>query len=601
MATSKGTKIFLVVIGIVFALLIVGLIGLFLIADTLGRPSVPENAVLVLNVSGSLPDYVPEDELGKALGIGQQQSFTSLLTQLRKAKVDKRVGGVLLDINFPGIGWGKAYELREAIADFKQSGKPVYAYMDIGMNKEYYIATAADKVFLPPPGDLYVNGFAAEAMFYKGSLDKLGIEAEVIQIGEKYKNAPDQYTKKEMGEGQREVLNAVLDEYWAKYTGAIADSRKKNQADVEAIVDNAPYSATQAKEQGLIDDALYEEQVFEEFRKALGYRDGDKVRTIRAAQYREIASDSLGLNNGERVAVIFASGAITTGSSSDSAFGGRMVGSDTIVKAVNDAAADSSIKAIVLRVDSPGGSALASDLMWYAIENAKAKKPVVVSMADVAASGGYYISTNANKIVAEPTTITGSIGVFMGKPVVKGFYDWLGISTEYTLRGKNAGIFRETDKWTPEERAKMEEQTNNIYFNNFLPKVASGRKMDQEKANSLGQGRVWTGTQAKENGLIDEFGGLEKAIEIAKQEAGLPADKDVRRVVFPAPKPFFQQWFGSNEDAEITASMKEAEAKRALVEAMPAEMRKAFRYAELLDRMRNGEAMFMLPFELEIK
>ena len=601
MATSKGTKIFLIVGGIIVALFIVGLIGLFLLADTLGRPSVPENAVLVLNVSGSLPDYVPEDELGKALGIGQQQSFSSLLTQLRKAKVDKRVGGLMLDINFPGIGWGKAYELREAIADFKQSGKPVYAYMEIGMNKEYYIATAADKVFLPPPGDLYVNGFAAEAMFYKGSLDKLGIEAEVIQIGPRYKNAPDQYTKKEMGEGQREVLNAVLDEYWGKYTGAIAETRKKSVEDVAAIIDNAPYSATQAKEQGLIDGALYEEQVYEEFRKALGYKEGDKVRTIRASQYRDIPSDSLGLNNGERVAVIFASGAITTGKSSDGGFGGQMVGSDTVVQAVNDAAEDSSIRAIVLRVDSPGGSALASDLMWYAIENAKAKKPVVVSMGDVAASGGYYISTNASKIVAEPTTITGSIGVFMGKPVVKGLYDWLGVTNEYVMKGKNAGIFRETEKWTPDERAKMEEQTNGIYFNNFLPKVAAGRKMDQEKANSLGQGRVWTGTQAKENGLIDEFGGLERAIDIAKQLANLPADRDVRRVVLPAPKPFFQQWLGSNEDAEMTANAKEIAAKKAVIEAMPAEMRKAFRYAEQMDRMHNGEAMFMLPFELEIK
>ncbi|MGD9631265.1 MAG: signal peptide peptidase SppA [Pyrinomonadaceae bacterium] len=601
MATSKTTKVLLIVGGIIFAFFIVGIIGLFLLADTIGRPSVPENAVLVLSVSGALPDYVPEDELGKALGIGQQQSFTSLLTQLRKAKVDKRVGGVMLDINFPGIGWGKAYELREAIADLKQSGKPVYAYMEIGMNKEYYIATAADKVFLPPPGDLYINGFAAEAMFYKGSLDKLGIEAEVIQIGPKYKNAPDQYTKKEMGEGQREVINAVLDEYWGSYTGAIAESRKKDVADVESMIDNAPFSATQAKEQGLIDGTLYEDQVYEEFRKALGYKEGEKVRTIRTGAYREIPSDSLGLNNGERVAVIFASGAINTGKSSDGTFGGQMVGSDTIVQAVNDAANDSSIKAIVLRVDSPGGSALASDLMWYAIENAKAKKPVVVSMADVAASGGYYISTNASKIVAEPTTITGSIGVFAGKPVVKGLYDWLGITNEYTLRGKNAGIFRETEKWTPEERAKMEEQTNNIYFNNFLPKVAKGRNIDQERANELGQGRVWTGSQAKENGLIDEFGGIEKAIEIAKQLANLPADRDVRRIVFPAPKPFFQQWFGGNEDAEMAANPKDAETRRALVEAMPAEMRKAFRYAEMFDRMQRGEAMLMLPFELEIK
>ena len=174
-----------------------------------------------------------------------------------------------------------------------------------------------------------------------------------------------------------------------------------------------------------------------------------------------------------------------------------MVGSDTIVEAINDAADDKSIKAIVLRVDSPGGSALASDLMWHAIENAKAKKPVVVSMSDVAASGGYYIACNANKIVAEPSTITGSIGVFMGKPVVKGLYDWLGVTNEYVMRGKNAGIFRETEKWTPEERAKMEEQTNTIYFDNFVPKVAKGRSKTDEEVNTLGQGRVWTGTQAK--------------------------------------------------------------------------------------------------------
>lgn len=596
---SKGTKIFLIVAGVIAAVVIVGLIGLLLLADTLGRASVPENSVLVLNVSGGLPDYVPDDEFAKALGIGQQQSFSSLLTQLRKAKVDKRVGGVLLDINFPGIGWGKAYELREAIKDLRQSGKPVYAYMEIGMNKEYYIATAADKVFLPPPGDLYINGLAGEAMFYKGSLDKLGVEADVIQIGPKYKSAPDQYTKKEMGEGQREVMNALLDEYYGTFTAAIAESRKKSVEDVKGLIDNAPYNANQLKDLGLIDGALYEEQVYEEFRKALGYADGSSVRTLRASQYREIASDSLGLNTGERVAVIFASGAINSGRSTDSAFGGQMVGSDTIVQAVNDAANDTTVKAIVLRVDSPGGSALASDLMWNAIENAKKKKPVVVSMGDVAASGGYYIACNADKIIAEPTTITGSIGVFMGKPVVKGLYDWLGITNEYVMRGKNSGIFRETEKWTPEERAKMEEQTNKIYFDNFLPKVSQGRKMDAEKANSLGQGRVWTGTQAKENGLIDEFGGLEKAIDVAKQLANLPADKDVRRVVFPAPRPFFETWFGDPESTEVSA--KDIQAQKALADSLPADVRKALRYAEMFDKMKRGEVMMMLPFELEIK
>jgi protease-4 len=594
---SKTGKVFLLLGGILFALLIVGIVGIIFAVRTMGRPDVADNSVLVLSVSGSLPDYSPEEPLAKALGIKQTQSFSSLLTQLRKAKVDNRIGAVLLDIDFPGIGWGRADELRDAIKEFRTSGKPAYAYMELGTNREYYIATAADKIFLPPSGDLYINGLAAEAMFYKGSLDKLGIEADVIQIGPKYKNAPDQYTKKEMGEGQREVINALLDEYFNSYTNGIAESRKKSPEDAQALVNDAPYNAKQAKALGLIDEAVYRVQVEDELKSKLGYKADDKLRTVRGSEYREVPSDTLGLNKGERVAVIYASGAINVGRSSSGPVSGEMVGSDTIVEAVNDAAEDKTIKAIVLRVDSPGGSALASDMMWYALENAKAKKPVVVSMGDVAASGGYYISCNANKIVAEPSTVTGSIGVFMGKPVVKGLYDWLGITNEYIMRGDNAGIFRETEKWTPEERAKMEGQTSKIYFDNFIPKVAAGRNMTAEQANTLGQGRVWTGTQAKANGLIDEFGGLEKAIEIAKQLAELPADKDVKRVIFPEPKPFLETLLGD----ETSSDLKAEQAQAALLESLPADVRRSLRFAAMFDRMQKGESMLLLPFDLVVK
>lgn len=583
--------------GLLVVVVLFGIIAIALLADSMGRPSVPENSVLVLSISGDLPDYVPEEPLAKAFGVSQSQSFTSLLTQIRKAKVDSRIGGVLLDINFPDIGWGKADELRDAIADLRTSGKPVYAYMELGMNRDYYIASAAEKIFLPPPGSLYVNGFAAEAMFYKGSLDKLGVETDVIQIGPKYKNAPDQYTRTDMSEGQQEVVNALLDEYYSRFTNAIATSRKKSVEDVKTMIDTAPYTAAQAKSQGLIDDAIYREQVDAELKSRLGYGEDTKLRTISGSKYREIPSDSLGLNKGEKVAVIYASGAINSGRSSNSMFGGQMVGSDTIVSAVNDAANDTSVKAIVLRVDSGGGSALASDLMWYALENAKAKKPVVVSMSDVAASGGYYIAAGAHKIVAEPSTVTGSIGMFMGKPVIKGLYTWLGVNNQYTMRGKNAGIFRETEKWTPEERAKMVEQANAVYYDNFIPKVAKGRNKSVEDANSLGQGRVWTGTQAKANGLIDEFGGLEKAIDIAKELAELPAEKDVRRVVFPAPRPFFETFFGDEDSAQL----KEQQAQEAVISALPADIRKLFRYAALFDQMQNGHALAMMPFELEIK
>ncbi len=601
MAISKTGKTLIIVAGIALVFILISVIGIALVAESLGRPSVPENSVLVLKIAGDLPDFSADDPAAELIGIQQPPSFSSLLTQLRKAKVDKRVGAVLLDIDFVGFGWGKADELREAIKDLRKSGKPVYAYAELATNKEYYVASAAEKVFMPPTGDVYIIGFAANAMFYRGTLDKLGIEPDVIQIG-KYKNAPDAYTRKEMSEGQREVLDALLDDLYGRLKTSIAEDRKLSPERVEELINTAPYNAVKAADKavGLIDGAKYRDEVFDELHQRLGYKKEDKIRTISGGAYKQVPSESLGLNDGERVAVIYASGAISSGKSNSSPFGAQTVGSDTIVQAVNTAAEDDSIKAIVLRVDSPGGSALASDVMWHAIEKAKEKKPVVVSMADVAASGGYYISCNANKIVAEPSTITGSIGVFLGKPVVKGFYDWIGITNEYVTRGNNAGLFRETEKWNDDERAKFQEQADNIYYGNFVPKVAKGRSMDEEKVNSIGQGRVWTGRQAKENGLVDEYGGLEKAIEIAKSLAKLPADKDVKRVVLPRPRSLFERFLGSGDDTTFSKS-EEQLAQEALIRSLPEDVRRSLRYAAVLDRMKRGEAMMMMPFELEIK
>lgn len=596
MAISKTSKVFLILGGIITAFVLVGLIGFAILADRIGRPSVPDNSVLVINVSGNLPDHTVGDPLAQAFGMGEPRSFSNMLLQLKMAKTDARIGAVLLDINFPGIGWGKADELREAIKDFRTSGKPIYSFMELGMNKEYYIASAAEKVFLTPAGDIYINGLAANAMFYRGSLDKLGVEPDFIKIG-KYKNAPDQYMRKDMSDEQREVLNAILDNYYGNIVNAISTDRKKTPEDVKAIIDGAPYHAKQALELGLIDGASYRDQVYDELKNRLGYKAEDELRTISDTSYKDVSPESLNLNKGERIAVVYGSGAINVGKSQNSPLGGEMMGSDTMVQAINSAAKDDSIKAIVLRVDSPGGSALASDLMWHAIEEAKKKKPVVVSMADVAASGGYYISCNANRIVAMPNTITGSIGVFMGKPNVKGLYDWLGVSNEYVLRGKNAGIFRETENWTPEERAKMENQTNIIYYDDFVPKVAAGRNKSAEEVNNLGQGRVWTGVQAKENGLIDDFGGLDKAVAIAKELAGIPAENEVKRVAFPKEKTLLETLFdrsGSVESEEIAA-------QRAIVKSLPEDAQRALRFAEMLDRMSNGEAMLIMPFELEIK
>ena len=364
------------------------------------------------------------------------------------------------------------------------------------------------------------------------------------------------------------------------------------------MIDNAPYNSAKAKDAGLIDGTAYHDELEAQIKKTLGYKDSDQFTPVRGGDYKDVSPESLGLNKGEKIAVIYASGNIGSGKSDNSPSGSQSIGSDTLAKALTDAAADKSIKAIVMRVDSPGGSGLASDIIWHAVDAANQKKPVVVSMSDVAASGGYYISASASKILAQPSTITGSIGVVAGKPVMKGFYDWLGITNEYVLRGKTAGMFRETEKFSDEERAKFEDWIKNTYYNDFVPKVARGRKKDPKDVDAVGQGRVWTGSQAKDRGLVDEYGGLDRAIEVAKQLAKIPADKGVERVILPYPQTFLQELLSSGgADTHTQAEQQQ----RALMASLPEDVQRAFRYMALMDRMKNGESMLLMPFDLRIK
>src|SRR5215213_6007668 len=577
---SSTRKVALIILGILGAVLLVCVVGVVLIWAALrkGEPSIRDNSVLTLRVAGSLPDYTPDDPFKKFFG-GPDQSLTGLVMQFKKAKVDKRIKAILLDVNMSGVGWGKAEEIRDAITDFRSSGKPVYAFVEFGLNKEYYIATACDKIIVPPPGELFINGLAADVMFFRGSLDKLGIYPDIYQIG-KYKSAGDMFTQKQMTDAHREYINSLLDDLFNRYVDAIAQARHKTPEEVRALIDNT----------------MYKDDVEQQFKKLLGYKDADTFVAVRGVDYRDVEPESLGLNKGERIAVIYASGEIGSGSSQNSPSGDQSIGSDTVAKALNDAAADKTLKAIVLRVDSPGGSGLASDIIWHAVEAANQKKPVVVSMSDVAASGGYYISASAAKIIAQPSTITGSIGVVAGKPVMRGFYDWLGISNEYVLRGKNAGMFRETEKFSDDERAKFEEWIKTTYYQDFVPKVAKGRHKDAQYIDSVAQGRVWTGGQAKERGLVDEFGGLDKAIEVAKQLAKIPADKGVERVILPYPTTFLQQLLSTGENSNT-----QLEQQRAVYAALPEDARRALRYMALMDRMKNGESMLVMPFDIRVK
>jgi protease IV len=600
MAMSTTRKVVLIISGIVVALVLIVVVGFAILISMVrgDRPSIRDNSVLALRISGPLPDYVPDDPFRRLFG-GQPQSLSSLLTQFRKAKVDKRITAIMLDIDGSDAGWAKAEEIRGAIEDFRTSGKPVYAYMENGFNKDYYIATACDKIFVPPPGELFTIGLAADVMFFRGSLDKLGIYPDMYQIG-KYKSAGDMFTQKQMTPAHREFINSLLDDLYGRYVETIAKARNKTPDEVRKLIDNAPYNATQAKDAGLIDGAAYHDEVEKELKKRLGVKDSDDLRIARAGDYRQISQESLGLNKGERVAIVYAAGDIMSGKSTFGGSGQETIGSDSLVRTLNEVRDDKTIKAVVLRIDSPGGSGLASDIIWRAVESLKAKKPVVVSMSDVAASGGYYIACNASKIVAEPSTITGSIGVVGGKPVIKGFYDWIGVSNEYVLRGNNAGMFRESEKFSESERKKFEELIKNTYYDQFLPKVAKGRGKNVEYIDSVGQGRVWTGRQGKDNGLVDEYGGLDKAIEIAKQLANIPADKSVQRVIRPQPPGFLEELLSaSGEESEQTSA--EIKQHAALMAALPEDARRALRYMRLMDRAKNGEAIYLMPFNLRIR
>ncbi|MGZ5483088.1 MAG: signal peptide peptidase SppA [Pyrinomonadaceae bacterium] len=599
MALSTTRKVVLAITGIVLGVILIGFVVVAILVSAIRgeQPSIRENSVLTLRVSGPLPDYVPDNPLNRIFAT-PPQSLSSLLTQFRKAKTDKRIRAIILDIDASETGWAKAEELRAAIEDFRTSGKPVYAYMEMGFNKDYYVASACDKIYMPPPGELFVTGLAADVMFFRGSLDKLGIYPDIYQIG-KYKSAGDMFTQKEMTKDHRDVVNSLLDDMYGRLVDAIAKARGKSADDVKKLIDNAPYNARQAKDAGLIDGAMYREEIEKELKQRLGYAEKDDLRLVKASDYRKISQESLGLNKGEKIAIVYASGDIMSGSSQFGTNGQEVIGSESLVRLLNEVRDDKTIKAVVLRIDSPGGEGLASDIIWRGIESLKAKKPVVVSMSDVAASGGYYIACNAHKIVAQPSTITGSIGVVGGKPVVKGFYDWIGVSNEYVLRGTNAGIFRESEKFTDSERAKFQEFLKTTY-DDFTDKVAKGRSKDQAYIDSIGQGRVWTGRQGKENGLVDEYGGLDKAIEIAKQLANIPADKGVQRVIRPVPPNWLEQLFSDPGEADTRATT-EMQQQAALLAAMPEDVRRTFRYIQMMDRVKGGHSAYLLPYSLRIR
>src|SRR5256885_8147264 len=508
----------------------ISLAGFALLYLAFGRePAVPGNATLVLRVGGSLAEMAPNDVVGYLRGT-RTPTVRGLVDNLRKAKVDSRVRAVMLKpTGFESPFWAKVQEVRDAVLDFKKSGKPVYAYVEYGGDREYYLATAADKIFLMPSSPLDLTGVATYELFLRGTFDKVGVYPDLHRIGD-YKTAVNTFKEKSYTKAHREMDESMNRDLYEQIVRGIADGRKKNEADIRALIDEGPFLPEDALRAGLVDDVAYEDQVDEKLRA------GEKRTRVDTDDYARISPTSLGLNRGPRVAVIYATGTIASGKSGYDPVNGSIAGSDTLIEYIRQARRDSGVRAIVLRVDSPGGSATASDAIWRELtitKNERADRPLVVSMSDLAASGGYYIAMPAHVIVAQPSTLTGSIGIFGGKFVTGGLYEKLGAHIESTSIGKHAEINGPARPYNAEETKKLQEQLQSFY-DQFVEKVAASRHSTPEKIDALAQGRVWTGRQGKQNGLVDELGGLDRAVAIAKQRAKIAADAEVELIVYPA-------------------------------------------------------------------
>jgi protease-4 len=538
-------------------------------------PQVASNSTLVMRVPADLAEIEPGGVIGQFFE--PPATVRGLVDSLRKAKVDSRIAGVVLMPKGGRPLWAKTQEIRDAVVDFKASGKPIVAYLEYGGQEEYYLASACDRVFLMPASGLDLTGLASYELFLRGTLDKIGAYPDMLHIGE-YKTASNNFTERGFTAAHREMAESLNTDLYEQIVRGIAEGRKKSDAEVRALVDQGPFLPEDAVRLGLVDDLAYEDE--------LGEKAKIGARRIEEAEYRNVNPGAFGLNRGPRIAVIYAVGLINSGESQDDSLQGRVVGSDTLAEYLRKVRDDRSIRAVVLRVDSPGGSAVASDVIWREVLLTRNQKPLVASMGDLAASGGYYIAMPSHAIVAQPGTLTGSIGVVTGKFVTGGTYDKLGMTVDVASEGRHAEIYSPLRPFAPEERAKVAEQMQAIY-DQFVEKAAEGRNTTPDKIDAVAQGRVWTGRQAKQVGLVDELGGLAAAVALAKQRAKIAPDTEVELVVYPPKKSFYEivrNPFGASAaDAALAllVGVQEARAVRALTAP--------------LGLFRRGEPLTLMP------
>ena len=500
-------------------------------------------------------------------GTTSTKTVRGLLKKLDALKNNDEVAGIIFKIGNIGIGWGNLQEIRNKLNEFKETDKELIAYLESGGNAEYLLATTMDRIVLMPVGILNITGIRSEIMFYKGLLEKLDIEADMLAEG-KFKSGIEPFTRDSMSDAFQESMTTIIDDIYAQMLAKIADGREEITADDAAdLINRGPFTAKEAQEAKLVDELHYYDELLDTIKQKpdvqLSTKDDKKRRKVPdlnspfgLMQLLNMLTSSQRARPrpaDKQIALIYASGPILPDINSPFSTT-SLISPRTFKKAFKKAREDDKIKAIVFRIDSPGGSSMASDLIWREVMLTQREKPVVVSMANMAASGGYYIAMAAGTIVAQPGTLTGSIGVYGGKLNMKGLYNKVGLTKEIIPRGKNATLYSDYSGFSNTERERVEKMMKTIY-EDFVTKAAAGREKTFDEINKIAQGRIWTGKQAKEIGLVDELGGIDTALSIAKTEAGIAEDEKLNIIVLPEQKTFFEQMMESILDEEAAIAI----------------------------------------------
>jgi len=579
---KRAVRFVLIFAVVTMVLMVAATVLLYFVAGQ--EPAVPARTTLVLRPSGELPEVLPQLVFGEG-----ELTVRSYVELIRKAKTDTRITGILLrpgSLSSPY--WAKIQEVRDALNDFRASGKYVHAWLEYAGDREYYLASAADRVYLLPSATLDLTGIASYELFLRGTFDWIGTYPDFLHVGD-YKSAVNTYSEKSFTPAHREMADSLNRSQYEQLVRGIAQTRKKSEDEIRALIDQGPFLPVDALRLGLIDEIAYEDELDDINADLRGaeYLDGE--------DYARVSWRAAGVTLRSKVAVINAVGVINSGYSGFDPINGAVVGADSLVEYIREARADRSIRAIVLRVDSPGGSSTASDVIWRELsisrENAR---PLIVSMSDLAASGGYYIALAGDAIVAQPGTLTGSIGVYTGKFVTAGSLEKLGANIESVSRGKQAEMYSPDRRFSPDERKKIAESMQSVY-DQFIERTAAARHMPPEKVDEVAQGRVWTGEQARQLGLVDQLGGLYTAIDLAKQRAKIPADEEVELVVYPPRRSVYEVL--ADELQSPVGRMQERYTADALTQLLGPRERRALSALLAPSRLfRSGQVLTHMPY-----